>query len=129
MTNDALPAQTGPELEERVDPEVVGAAFVYQDGQGREVVFEPNADQQRLAIGRSMMAEIRIDFDPLVSRLHAELERIEDDWILTDRGLSRNGSFVNEEQVTSWRRLRDGDLLRFGSTIVTFRAASAAADG
>jgi DNA-binding NarL/FixJ family response regulator len=43
-------------------------------------------------------------------------------WTLADDGLSRNGSFVNDERITGRRRLADGDELRFGNTIVLFRA-------
>jgi predicted component of type VI protein secretion system len=98
-----------------------GAFFVYRDGKGRQVVLEPKADQRRLAVGRAGSSEIPLGFDTEVSRLHAELERIADDWILVDDGLSRNGSFINGERVTGRRRLRDGDALRFGSTVVVFR--------
>lgn len=49
-------------------------------------------------------------------------ERLGDDWLLVDEGLSRNGSFVNRERVTGRRRLCDGDELRFGATVMIFRA-------
>src|SRR5690606_25341775 len=39
---------------------------------------------------------------------------------LVDDGLSRNGSFVNEERVHGRRLLRDGDALRFGRTTVVY---------
>ena len=42
---------------------------------------------------------LSLDFDPEVSRVHAELERLGDDWTVADDGLSRNGSFVNGERV------------------------------
>jgi pSer/pThr/pTyr-binding forkhead associated (FHA) protein len=54
--------------------------------------------------------------------VHAELERIAGDWILVDDGLSRNGSFVNNDRVVGRRRLRDGDVLRFGGTTALFRS-------
>jgi pSer/pThr/pTyr-binding forkhead associated (FHA) protein len=75
-------------------------------------------------VGRSEGAEVRLEFDPEASRVHAELERVARDWILIDDGLSRNGSFVNGERVVGRRRLRDGDVLRFGGTMVLFRAPS-----
>ena len=56
--------------------------------------------------------------------MHAELERLGEEWALADDGLSRNGSFVNGERVVGRRRLRDGDVLRFGDTPVLFRAPS-----
>ncbi len=36
--------------------------------------------------------------------------------------MSRNGSYVNGERVTGRRRLRDRDMLRFGRTVVLYRA-------
>jgi DNA-binding CsgD family transcriptional regulator len=50
------------------------------------------------------------------------LERAGALWTLVDDGLSRNGSFVNGERLRGRRRLVDGDELRFGDTIVVFRA-------
>ena len=44
------------------------------------------------------------------------------EWVLVDEGLSRNGSFVNEERVNGRRLLTDGDELRLGQTRVLFRA-------
>jgi pSer/pThr/pTyr-binding forkhead associated (FHA) protein len=54
--------------------------------------------------------------------VHAELEPSGGVWTLVDDGLSRNGSFVNGERVNGRRRLRDRDMLRFGRTVVLFRA-------
>ena len=39
---------------------------------------------------------------------------------LADDGLSRNGSYINGERVTSRRRLRDGDVIRVGSTPLVY---------
>jgi pSer/pThr/pTyr-binding forkhead associated (FHA) protein len=58
-----------------------------------------------------------------VSRLHAQFERVEQDWTVVDDGLSRNGTFVNGERLTGRRRLNDGDAIRFGETTVTFRSS------
>ncbi|NOT63395.1 MAG: FHA domain-containing protein [Acidobacteria bacterium] len=48
----------------------------------------------------------------VVSRLHAEIVRLGDDYMLRDLG-STNGSFVNSGRVSE-QMLNDGDLLRFG---------------
>ena len=42
--------------------------------------------------------------------------------MLVDEGLSRNGSFVNGERVDGRRLLDDGDELRFGQTLLRYRA-------
>ena len=51
------------------------------------------------------------------------LDRIGDEWTLVDDGSSRNGSFVNGQRVHGRQRLRDGDLVRVGDTLIAFRAA------
>jgi pSer/pThr/pTyr-binding forkhead associated (FHA) protein len=62
-------------------------------------------------------------WDVGVSRAHARLERFgNDDWMLVDDGISRNGSIVNGERLRQRRRLVDGDVLRFGETCIVYRA-------
>lgn len=129
MTREQLPAETATELKGRIEAERRGRCFlVYRDGEGSQVIRELGEEPGRLSVGRSESADVPLGFDPEVSSLHAELERIAADWILADDGLSRNGSFVNGERVVGRRRLRDGDALRFGNTLVVFRAPGAAAE-
>jgi len=60
--------------------------------------------------------------DPSVSRPHARLEMIDNNWVVFDLG-SANGTLVNNTAVNEkGRPLRDGDILTFGATIVLFRA-------
>jgi pSer/pThr/pTyr-binding forkhead associated (FHA) protein len=42
-------------------------------------------------------------------------------WTLVDEG-SRNGSYVNGQRMSGEHPLREGDVLRFGDTVVLFRA-------
>lgn len=77
---------------------------------------------RRLSVGRDPGLDVRLDGDSEVSRLHAELELIGGSLVLSDDGLSQNGSFVNGERVVGRRRLRHGDELRFGATVLAFRA-------
>ena len=56
-----------------------------------------------------------------VSRRHARIQVAEDAW-LEDLG-SKNGTFVGDRQVTEPVRLSDGDRIRFGSLLMTFRLA------
>ncbi len=97
------------------------------------LVFRDRDDHQRLfsfapgstsaTVGRRPASDVVIDWDALVSRLHARFELADDGtWVIVDDGLSSNGTFVNEESVSGRRPLSDGDLLRFGSTKVMFRA-------
>jgi pSer/pThr/pTyr-binding forkhead associated (FHA) protein len=74
-----------------------------------------------VTIGRGDGSDVQVHWDRDASRAHAELERIGGVWTVSDDGLSRNGTFVNGERVTSRQRLRDGDLLRIGQTSIVFR--------
>jgi pSer/pThr/pTyr-binding forkhead associated (FHA) protein len=49
-----------------------------------------------------------------VSRLHAQLERAEDGWLLADLG-SHNGTRVNGWRIREPVPVRAGDVLQFGS--------------
>lgn len=122
--NDAFPAHsfTPAELKRQVDAERAGDAFLlYRDAAGEQRIFPLSGDRSKVTIGREG-TDISLDEDSEVSRLHAELEQIGDEWILADDGLSRNGSFVGGERVPGRRRLRDGDALRFGGTAMAFRS-------
>jgi pSer/pThr/pTyr-binding forkhead associated (FHA) protein len=127
MSADPLSAQSGGELKERMDAERQGEPFVvFRNEAGEQVLVGLGLESERLTVGRSPSSDVCFQFDPEVSDLHAELERIGDHWVLVDDGLSRNGSFVNGERVSGRRRLKDGDGLRFGSTAVLFRSPATA---
>ncbi len=96
--------------------------LVYADGAGRERVLSMPDVWTRVTVGRGMASDVPLSWDPAVSTVHATLERLGDDWVLIDEGLSRNGTFVNGEPVSGRRRLIDGDELRFGDTRVAFHA-------
>jgi pSer/pThr/pTyr-binding forkhead associated (FHA) protein len=128
MSRDAVPAETGGELKERLERERRGDRFlVYRDAEATQVIVDLPADRRLVTVGRGGEAEIRLDFDSEVSRLHAELERAGGEWLVVDDGLSKNGTFVNGERVVARRRLRDGDAIRFGATLAVFRAPGASA--
>ena len=113
-------AATPAELKERIAAERAGNPFVYWREPAGQRIAVLGGD--RIAVGRGEEAQVRLIADEQVSRLHAELELIAGEWTLADDGLSRNGSFVNGERVAGRRRLTDGDELRFGDTLVVFRA-------
>ncbi len=75
-----------------------------------------------LTIGRRAETDISLSWDPRVSRLHAELVRVGEDWVVTDDGLSANGTWLGDDRVFGRRRLRDGDLIRIGNTLIAFCA-------
>jgi pSer/pThr/pTyr-binding forkhead associated (FHA) protein len=92
----------------------------FPDHRGQQRVFALPESWTHATIGRTMDADLVLSWDPEVSGVHAELQRIGGDWVLIDDGLSRNGSFVNGERVSRRRRLRDGDELRVGETTLAF---------
>jgi FHA domain len=75
-----------------------------------------------MTIGRSSAADVCLAADPQVSRLHATLEHIGGEWTISDDGLSSNGTSVNGRRVSHRVRLRDRDMIRVGSTTLTFCA-------
>ena len=110
---------TPEELRDRVHAERRGLPFL---------VLRDDADEQRivdlagerLSVGRSPQCDLALVWDPKVSRLHAELECVGEHWIVVDDGLSSNGTVVSGERVIGRRRLRHGDLIRIGDTLVAF---------
>jgi pSer/pThr/pTyr-binding forkhead associated (FHA) protein len=115
-------AATPAELRERIEAERRGDPFlVFRDGDGvqRLVVLDPA--RGRATVGRSGGNDVALEWDTEVSRLHAELERLGDEWTVADDGLSRNGSFVNGQRISGRHRLRDGDMLRVGQTAIAYR--------
>jgi hypothetical protein len=115
------PSVSAPELKAQIEAERRGRPFlVYRDGGGEQEILAIEADAE-LWVGRGGSADVRLQWDEEVSALHAQIEVVRDECTLVDDGLSRNGSFVNEERVHGRRHLRDGDSLRFGRTLVTYR--------
>jgi predicted component of type VI protein secretion system len=81
-----------------------------------------------VTIGRAACADVVIEGDLLVSRLHAKLERAGGVWTIVDDGLSRNGTFVNGQRVIGRVRLHDRDEIRVGVSVLTY-CAPAEPDG
>jgi DNA-binding winged helix-turn-helix (wHTH) protein len=75
-------------------------------------------------IGRAEDVAIRVDATG-VSRYHARILVAGDSATLEDLG-SKNGSYVNGMRVIT-RLLSNGDEIRLGATVLTFRTASEAA--
>jgi hypothetical protein len=125
------PAEPGPhaftaaELKAQIEAERTGHPFlVYRDAAGEQRLLALSAAE--LWVGRSPSADVRLSWDEEVSALHAQLEVVGDECTLVDEGLSTNGSYVNGERVDGRQRLRDGDMLRFGRTVVLYRGPRAA---
>ncbi|HEX6204221.1 MAG TPA: FHA domain-containing protein, partial [Solirubrobacterales bacterium] len=115
------PSVSAPELKAQIEAERAGRPFlVFRDGGGEQVIVALDANAE-LWVGRAGSADVRLEWDEEVSALHAQIEVVRGECTLVDDGLSRNGSFVNEERVHGRRHLRDGDSLRFGRTLVVYR--------
>jgi pSer/pThr/pTyr-binding forkhead associated (FHA) protein len=117
-----LHQSTAPELRDRLAAERRGDPFLlYRDGDGAQRLVPLNTDQPRITVGRSPDCDVCLAWDVKVSRLHAELECRGTHWLLTDDGLSSNGTFLHGERVAGRRRLADHDVLRVGATSILFR--------
>jgi pSer/pThr/pTyr-binding forkhead associated (FHA) protein len=113
------------ELAQRLAVERRGVPFlVFLDGEGHQRLVDLAAAGSALSIGRQASSAISLMWDSEVSRVHAVLECIGDDWTLADGGLSRNGSFVNGHRLRGRCRLADGDSITVGHTLLVFRSGA-----
>jgi pSer/pThr/pTyr-binding forkhead associated (FHA) protein len=113
---------SAPELKAQIEAERGGRPFlVYRDREGEQQILVVEEGTTELWVGRGEAAGLRLDWDEEVSALHAQIEVVGGECTLLDDGLSRNGSFVGAERVHGRRRLRDGEVLRFGRTTVLYR--------
>jgi pSer/pThr/pTyr-binding forkhead associated (FHA) protein len=120
-------AATPADLRERLAAERRGSPFLlYRDDEDRQHIVELGADRSRITLGRSERNDLPLRWDAEVSRIHAQLERVGDEWILIDDELSRNGTFVDGERIHGRRRLRGGELIAIGDTRVAFLAPAGA---
>jgi hypothetical protein len=77
---------------------------------------------EKIDIGYHAECEIVIDWDPAVSRAHAELKRAGADWYVDNLDRT-NGTLVNGEgfEGAEERLLVNGDRIRVGDTVLIFR--------
>ena len=116
-------AATPEELRDRIAAERRGTPFlVYRSDDGTQRLVDLELIGDRVTLGRRATNDVPLEWDARVSRVHAAIERLGDAWTLTDDGLSHNGTWLNGERVTGRRRLRDGDTITIGGTLVVFRA-------
>lgn len=110
------------ELKAQIEAERAGRPFlVFRDGEDEQRIVAIADGAAELWVGRGESADVRLGWDEEVSALHAQIAVVRDECTLVDDGLSRNGSYVNEERVHGRRHLRDGDAIRFGRTTVVYR--------
>ncbi len=101
------------------------APFItYTGPEGRRAEITLNDPSPALMIGRDPAADVALPHDDEVSRVHATLELVGPHWTILDEGLSRNGTFVNGGRLLGRRRLQPGDVIRVGSTLITYHDLS-----
>jgi pSer/pThr/pTyr-binding forkhead associated (FHA) protein len=100
-----------------------GARGQTKRGGARLKIVEPKAQQgetyslgDELTVGRGGGCGVVLADDTYVSTVHARLYRRGDDLFVEDLG-SRNGTFVNGQQVQAPTKLRRGDRVQFGQTV------------
>lgn len=77
------------------------------------------AINRELLVGRDDSCGLRLA-DSSVSTLHARVYVIGDEYFVEDMG-STNGTVLRSEKVTAPARLRSGDILTLGRTILVFK--------
>jgi len=75
---------------------------------------------RRVVLGRDPDSDVALTDDNSVSRLHAVLEQVGSGWSVRDLG-SANGTTVNGERIFAEHRLRTGDEIRVGRSILVYR--------
>lgn len=79
-------------------------------------------DRPRFLIGSSDVLCDKIIKDPTVSRIHAEIIRVDEHWYLFDMN-SKNGTSLNRTMLPAEKKvpLQDGDAVSFGAANYIFR--------
>ena len=109
------------ELEERNQAERAGSPFVvYHAEHGDQRILRLEDGAPAVTIGRGEEWDICLHWDGRVSEIHAEICPVGQHWAAWTTA-SRNGTYVNGERATARRRLRDGDQIGVGETMLLFR--------
>ncbi len=112
------------ELKEVLAAERAGEPFLaFRDGQGSLGLFVLSRKSSASTVGRGSEMDLSIPWDGQVSSLHAELLCLGGEWTIADDGLSTNGTYVDGQRVSGRQRLRDGNRIRVGGTILAYNAA------
>jgi DNA-binding CsgD family transcriptional regulator len=121
LTGEARPLLSASELQRVLDCLRSGSVIYFRADDGALQLVALSGPGE-LVIGRQATCAVALPWDASVSRAHAVLHALGTEWAIEDDGLSRNGTFVNGERVTRARRLVNGDAIRVGSTVLTFRS-------
>jgi hypothetical protein len=118
------------ELKALLAAERDGKAFLaFRGEQGDLRLFLAGERAETSTLGRRAETDLSIPWDSGVSALHAELHHLGGEWTIVDDGLSTNGTYLNGERISGRQRLRDGDRIRVGHTVLVYRAAKGSRAG
>jgi hypothetical protein len=99
--------------------------LAFRDHDGALVLRETPASDETHTVGRGPETDLSIEWDAEVSRVHALLQNVGGELAVVDDGLSTNGTFVNGQRIGGRQRLRDGDRIRVGRTLIAYRDCGA----
>jgi ATP/maltotriose-dependent transcriptional regulator MalT len=118
------------ELKELMAAERAGEPLLaFRDEQGHLRLFAAGGRGEASTLGRRAEMDLSLPWDSEVSGLHAELHHLGGEWTVVDDGLSTNGTYVNGQRISGRQRLREGDRIRVGRTVLAFKAAQASPVG
>jgi diguanylate cyclase (GGDEF)-like protein len=86
---------------------------------GRELGRRWMLDRPSLIIGRGEGCDVVLDMDN-VSRRHCEIRQVSGGTHVVEDLRSTNGTFINAEELTGPREMRNGDLVKVGGTIFKY---------
>lgn len=95
----------------------MGVQLIYR---GKEIALD---QREALVLGRHRDCDVVVN-DKAASRNHTRLEHREGGWWVVDLG-SANGTKLNQQKVVAATRLRDGDLISIGESLLKFTDSSA----
>jgi pSer/pThr/pTyr-binding forkhead associated (FHA) protein len=118
--------ESGRELKAVLDAERAGHPFLlYRDAAGGQQLVVLDDPARSVTLGRGAQTDLTLDWDQEVSAVHAELHCAGGQWTLADDGLSSNGTYLNGNRISGRLRLRDGDQVRLGRTVLVYRSSTA----
>src|SRR6201996_3752881 len=110
------------ELKDVIAAERIGHPFlVWRDGGGQQRILTLGPATWRVTIGRDPEADVSLAGDAEVSRAHALIERVGQEWTFVDDGLSRNASFITQPGARGRRPLVDHDRFVCGTPEIVSR--------
>ena len=114
------------ELKELLATERAGEAFLaFRDEKGQLRFFAVSGQDATSTVGRRAEMDLSLTWDSEVSGLHAQLQHLGQEWTIVDDGLSTNGTYVNGKRISGRQRLKNGDRIRVGRTVLAYGAAQA----